>query len=715
MTQSMYSQYWYRVAHVRPRIRDHIQLHRHYYRGRRSYMLQDESSGAFHSFSPEVYVLIGQMDGKRTIDEIWETTLEKLGEDAPGQEETLHLLGQLHAADILQCNITPDILEVFQRYRNKRRQDWKQRLTNPMFLRLPLWDPHKFLTRWMPLVRPLFSWGGFALWALVVLLGTVYAGIYWEPITADIVDRMLNPWNLVIMAITYPVVKLLHEFGHAFATRLWGGEVHEMGIMFLVLMPIPYVDATASAGFPQKHRRFLVSAAGMMVELFLASLALFVWINVDTGIVSAVAYNIMLIGSISTLFFNGNPLLRFDGYYMLADAVEIPNLSVRAKRYLNYLAMRYLYGMDEVSSPVSAHGEAAWFALYGVASFVYRMAIIAVIILYIAGKFFFVGVMLAIWAVILQIVLPLVRHIKFLLNDGRLQQQRTRALGVTAAGLVLVGVILFAIPAPLWTMTEGVVWLPEKSRIRAGTDCFVTAVLAQTDSAVKSGDPVVTCEDPLLSAEVMVLDARLQELRAQHTQAMTDAPVEALSIMQDIQALNEQLNEARRRMGELVLRSTADGQLVIPMSSDLEGRYVHRGATLAYVINDAASRARVVVTQADIGLVRQRTSGVELRMAGKPGQAIAASVHSEVPAASDELPSKALGTSGGGMIPVDPADESGTRALATLFQFELELEENLPAQLYGQRVYVRFDHGAEPLGIQWQRSLRQLFMREFGV
>ena len=102
-------------------------------------------------------------------------------------------------------------------------------------------------------------------------------------------------------------------------------------------------------------------------------------------------------------------------------------------------------------------------------------------------------------------------------------------------------------------------------------------------------------------------------------------------------------------------------------------------------------------------------------MAGKPGQAIAATVHSEVPAASDELPSKALGTDGGGMIPVDPADASGTRAMATLFQFELELQQSLPAQLYGQRVYVRFDHGAEPVGIQWQRSLRQLFMREFGV
>ena len=715
MAKSMYSQYWYRVADIRPRIRDHIQLHRHYYRGRRSYMLQDEATGAFHSFSPEVYVLVGQMDGKRSIDEIWETTLEKLDDDAPGQEETLHLLGQLYAADILQCDITPDILEVFDRYRHKKRQDWKQRLINPMYLRLPLWDPHRFLTRWLPLVRPLFSWGGLAVWAIVVLLGTIYAGIYWEPITADIVDRVLNPWNLVIMVITYPLVKLLHEFGHGFATRLWGGEVHELGIMFLVLMPVPYVDATSSAGFPQKSRRFLVSAAGMMVELFLAALALFVWINVETGIVSAVAYNIMLIGSVSTLFFNGNPLLRFDGYYMLADLIEIPNLSGRAKRYLSYLVMRYLYAMESASSPVAAPGEAAWFAFYGIASFVYRMFIMAVIILYVAGQFFFVGVMLAAWAVILQIIMPLTRHARFLLKDDRLAQHRSRALGVTSAGMVMLGVLLFVIPAPHSTLAEGVVWLPEQSRIRAGGDCFVTDVLVQTGTVVQNGDAVMSCEDPLLSSEVSVLNARLQEVRAEHTLAMLEDPVEAMSIMQDMQAVAEELDEARRHLEELVLRSPADGELVIPMAVDLEGRFVRRGETLAYVINDAASHARAVVTQADIGLVRQRTEGVQIRMAGRPGQAIAARVHSEVPAASDELPSKALGTSGGGLIPVDPADESGTRALTSLFQFELELQQDLPAQLYGQRVYVRFDHGGEPLGIQWQRALRQLFMRDFGV
>ena len=711
----MHSQHWYRVADIKPRLRGHISLHRHYYRGNRCYLLQDEASGAFHRFGPEVYEMVGQMDGVRTVDEIWEETLDRLGDDAPGQDETMHLLGQLHAADILQCDLTPDALEVFHRYRHKQRQDWKQRVLNPMSLRLPLWDPDRFLLRWLPYLRPVFSWAGLAVWLLVVATGTVLAGLHWESITADIVDRVLNPWNLVIMFFTYPCIKLLHEFGHAFATRLWGGEVHEMGIMFLVLMPIPYVDATAAAGFREKRRRLAVSAAGMMVELFLAALALVLWINVETGLVSAIAYNVMLIGSVSTLFFNGNPLLRFDGYYLLADAIEIPNLAVRSKRYLSYLLLRYLYGMQDVSSPVAARGEAAWFTVYGIASFAYRMLIMFTIILYLAGKFFVVGVLLAIWAIVLQIIMPVARHIGFLFRDGRLQYQRVRALGVAGGGVLLLAGSLFLIPAPLWTMAEGVVWLPEQSRVRAGADCFLTTMLVEPDTQVVPGQPLMACEDPLLEARVAVLAANLQELQAEHAFAQSDNPVEAESLKQDMAAVAEELADARRQLDELVLRSPAAGQLVIPGFADLQGTYVRRGDTLAYILSEGVRHARVVVEQADIGLLRTQIERVEVRMAGQAGRTLTARVNNQVPAASDRLPSPALGTQGGGLIPVDPADESGLQALTSLFQVELELQEDAPGRLYGQRVHVRFEHGAEPLAMQWQRALRQLFMRRFGV
>jgi putative peptide zinc metalloprotease protein len=677
MTGAMHSEYWYRVADLKPQLRRHVQLHRHYYRGRRCYLLQDQSNGSFHRFSPEAYFLIGQLDGRQTVNALWEAAIEKLGDDAPGQEQTLQLLGELHAADALQCDLPPDSIEVFERYT--------------------------------------FGWTGFGIWLTVIVIAMALAGLHWGAITENILDRALNPWNLLILLLTYPVVKALHELGHAYATRVWGGEVHEMGIMFLVLMPIPYVDASAATAFQEKRRRIIVSAAGMMVEMFLAAAALFVWLNVETGIVSAVAYNVMLIGSVSTLFFNGNPLLRFDGYYMLADQIEIPNLATRANRYLSYLVLHYVHGMQDASSPVETHGEAAWFTFYGLASFIYRMFIMCVILLYVAGKFFIVGVLLALWAATLQLVLPLVRHVGFLLKDPRLQYKRPRALTVTGLGVALLAGLLFFVPAPLWTMAEGVVWLPEQSRIRAGADCFITYTLVEPGDPVKQGQAVFICDDPLLAAEVALLEARLRELEAQHTLKATEDRSEADSLRQDIEAVEAELAQARTELDDLLIKSTSSGTLIVPRADDLPGSFVHKGQILAIVDNDMDARARVVVTQNEIGLIRQRTRDVEVRIVDNPGEVITASIRQEVPAASGELPSKALGTRGGGTIPVDPNDESGTRALTSMFQFELALDKVSATDHFGQRVYVRFNHGSEPLALQWQRSLQQLFMRKFGV
>jgi len=260
-----------------------------------------------------------------------------------------------------------------------------------------------------------------------------------------------------------------------------------------------------------------------------------------------------------------------------------------------------------------------------------------------------------------------------------------------------------------------VVWLPEQSRVRAGADCFVRVMLAEPDAQVTPDQPLMECEDPLLEARVAVLEANLQELQAELAFAQSDNPVEAASIKQDMAAAAEELADARRQLDELVLRSPAAGQLVIPGYADLEGTFVHRGDTLAYILNEGVRHARVVVEQGDIGLLRQRIERVEVRIAGQAGRTLPARVNNEVPAASDRLPSPALGTRGGGLIAVDPADESGLQALTSLFQFELELQEDVPTQLYGQRVHVRFEHGNEPLAMQWQRALRQLFMRRFGV
>ena len=677
-------------------------------------MLQDPSNNRQHRFNKSAYFIIGMMDGNRTVQQIWDAAIAALGDDAPTQDEVIRLFGQLHFTDVLQSDISPDTLEMLDR-RDKHRGKWKQRLMNPFALRFPLIDPDRFLIKWMGLVKPFFGRAGLLLWLLVVGSAFILAVVNWPELTRNMADRVLTPQNLFLLWLVYPFVKLLHELGHAFAVRIWGGEVHEMGIVLLAFTPIPYVEASASGAFPDKRKRMAVAAAGMTVELFVAALALFLWLNIESGQVSAIAYNVMLIGGVSTLLFNGNPLLRFDGYYVLADLIEIPNFSGRSTSYLGYLLQRYVFGIEDTASPVTSDGERPWFVIYGITSFFYRMFVLAALTLFVSSKFFFVGIFIAVWALFTQIFLPLIRNSYKFYNSIGGRRRRTRFITASAIIAVVATILLFVVPVPLRTNVQGVVSLPEYSRVRVGTDCFISEILIPDGSMVQSGDPLLRCEDPFLESEVRVLEANLKESKARYNAENLRARVQRDILRENIISAKADLNRTRERMDELIVLSPNQGLFVLPEADNLPGRFVKQGALLGYIMGASASTVVVVVGQADIALVREHTTGVQLRLAGNLDKPFTVSIDREIPAASDCLPSPVLGTTGGGCIPVDPSDPKGVRTLTKTFQFEIKLPIDQSNSRIGERVYAMFEHGYEPIALQWFRSLRQLFLSRFHV
>lgn len=711
---SLYSTYWYRVEQIKPLLRPHTRLFRHFYRGQTWYVLQDPSSNRQHRFNKIAYYLISRMNGRRTVAEIWNNANETLGDDAPTQDEIIQLLGELHAADVMQSDIPPDTSELFQR-QEKHRAKWKQRLTNPFALRFPLVDPDQFLERWQHLVQPFICRIGLVVWLLIVGSAFVLAVLNWPELTRNMADRILRPENLLVLWLVYPLVKLLHELAHAFVTKIWGGEVHEMGIMLLALTPIPYVEASSSATFPDKKRRMAVAAAGMGMELLIASLALFLWLNIESGRVSTVAYNVMLIGGVSTLLFNGNPLLRFDGYYILADWLEIPNLAQRSTRYLGYLLKRYLFGLEEARSPVTEAGERPWFVMYGIAAFCYRMFVLGALALFVSTKFFFIGVIIALWAFSSLIVLPACRHSSRLYNSIGGRRRRTRFIFATAGIVAATAVLLFIVPTPLKTKAEGVVSLPEQSRLRVGTDCFITDLLVPDGSMVEAGDALIRCEDPYLESELDVLEANLEEAKARYDGEPMQSRVKREILKKEIHSVAVDLSRTRQRIDELIMRSPNRGRFILPQEQRLVGRFVTQGTLLGYVMGDSESTVVVVIDQSDIALVREKTRWVELRLAGSLDKLHTTGVDRQVPAASDRLPSPVLGIPGGGSIPVNPEDSQGLQTLKKTFQFEFRLAIPQDSVRVGERVYALFDHGYETIAMQMFRSVRQLFLRRFHV
>jgi len=714
MADSMFSSSWYRIAGLKPRLRNHVQISRHHYRGKLWYVLQDRSSSQNHRFTPEVYFVLSLMDGERNFQTIWNLSLEQLGDDAPTQDEMVKLLGQLHSSDLLLCDVPPDTLELFHRFEKKKKVKWKQKFSSPLSIRIALWDPDAFLERWLFLILPFAGWLGKLIWMSIMTIAVVLAASNWPDLSKGVADRIMAPSNLLLLFFIYPIVKFFHEMGHAFSAKVWGGEVHEMGIMLLVFMPIPYVDASSAWSFRDRKKRVVVGAAGMGVELFLAALALFVWLTVEQGMVRAVAYNIMLIGGVSTLFFNGNPLLRFDGYYIFSDLIEIPNLSSRANNYIGYLFQRYLFSV-QLNSPASCTGEKVWFICYGLASFIYRMLISFTIILFVAGKFFFMGVIFALWAGFSMIILPIYKQLKFLLTSPVIQRQRLRAI-TTSFGLVTTLLsVLFLFPVSLSSYAEGVVWLPEQAKVRAQTEGFVLKVHAKPFSKVEKGDVLLELEDQMLISRQQILNYRIDELKAQYKAAWMEDQVHAQILKEQIDVAKVELSQIVDLIDELVLRSPSDGQFVAPHAEDLMGSFLNKGDLAAYIVNYPMTTIRTVVTQDDIGLVRDLTQSVQVRLAGNTKIFYDAKIIREVPAASDMLPSPALGYMGGGLIPVDPTSAEGDKAYEPVFQFELEFPAEANARFLGERVYVRFDFGSEPLAWQWFRLARKLFLRQFSV
>lgn len=714
-TEAYLSASWYRVASLRPALKSQARIRRHRFRSEVWYVVQDPASGRFNRFTPAAYQLLGLMDGRRTMDEVWTTAIEQLGDDTPSQDEVIRLLSQLHAADLLHCEVSPDSAELFERFERQNRARQKSNWRNPFSIRFPLWNPDRFLSRTLPFLQPFFSWWGALLYGAVLGMGVALAALHWPELAENLSDRVLATENLVVLWLCFPVVKFLHELGHGYATKAGGGEVHEMGVMLLVFTPVPYVDATAASGFRSKWRRVLVGAAGMLTEVFIASLFMLVWVAAEPGWLRAVAFNVILIAGVSTIVFNGNPLLRFDGYYMLSDLIEIPNLASRGNQYWRYLAERYVFRMAHVEPPPLAAGERRWFLFYAPAALTYRTFVLVAIVLYIAAEWFFIGVALAIWGAVMMLVWPILKFVGYLLSLPRLARARQRAIAISGLAFALLLGFLLAVPMPFRIQAEGVVWLPAEAHVRAGADGFVRSVLVRPAAEVMPGMPLVESHDPVLTAQLRVAEARIAELEARLNFQLFAERVQAEITRQELMRERAHYEHLFERAQALVARSAVGGRFVIERPGDLPGRFFRKGDLLGYVVQDQRRTVRVAVAQDDVDLVRSRLVRVDVRPAERLADAYPATLVRAVPAAKDQLPSAALSSEGGGKIAADPRDPKGGKSLASTFQFDLELPAEAPGDNYGGRAHVRFVLEPEPLAQQWYRRLRQVFLAQFHV
>lgn len=706
-------QLWRALQGSHLRLADQVEFSEQIQRGQLWVVVHDPVRNLSYKTTPEIHQLLSALNGQLTLREILAHRPELTAIFAD-PSAALNTLAQLLEAGLLLGDFHYDYAEEITKHRDKQRTLGRLRWQRPWMLKLPLFNPDASLT-WL-YQKTWFIWTrtGLVIWLFTVLVAAILLLDHISHLQQFWSTRFLDPVNLALLLVVYPCLKALHELAHGLTTKKWGGQVYEVGLMFLVFMPVPYVDASASARFTGKYSRMLVAASGVMTELFCAAIALFIWLASDSVLVRDICMNVMIIGAISSVLFNGNPLLRFDGYYVLSDALEIPNLSTRANLYLKSRWQKMVLGVEPIKLTL-APGEKKWLLLYGVMSGSYRLVLSFIIAFYIAGHYFFVGVLLGVWALILQMVLPLYKGLSGTFASAKTHSQQRRFWLVHGVLAMTLYALLFVVPVRQATDAQGLIAVEGAHQIKAGAEGFLMQTLVHSGDRVTAGQPLAILQNTSLPAELKAVQAQIAEQEVLLSHYLTQDPTQAGFYRDELQRLRQQERDLRDDLANLTVRSAVAGRVEIPQQDNLPGRYLSKGDLIGHVLSPQGYSLVALVPErlGDqlLGDVRE----IRVKSHSDPHHIYQGADLRPVPLASAQLPDALLGSLRGGGIAVDTSDTTGTRALQAYFQVQMSLQLTEYQVPPAGRADVLLIHRSEPTGKRWWRQLRLLLLDRFQV
>lgn len=710
---------WPRVAPLVPRLRTCVKVRFRPQRDGIRALLVDQRTGHHHLVDPAAWHVLCQMDGERSLAQIWRTvqaTTHGNGTpvEMPTQQELIDCLVALDSAGLLLCDEAPDIAAVIRGHEQATRQR-QQAAAHPLAWRVPLPDPSRWLAPLAgigaALMHPVTALGALAL----VVLALLQAGIHERELAALAAQRMGQPHFWLLAWALYPLVKGLHELGHALAVRHFGGEVRHVGIAFLYLMPAPYVDSSAASGFTSRGQRMAVSAVGVALELTLAAVGLIVVLAVQPGLLRDVALALTVVGGVSTVLANANPLVRMDGYHLLVDTLDLPNLATRSRRHGLALLQHLLLGPGAAAMPPKPVRlvERVLLPLYAPVSWAFMLVMGALAAIWMADLAPWPAAVVATLVIWSQLLAPAWRGLRWVLVDNAAVHRRARAIGLCSAAALLAALALF-VPMPQTVTAYGIVMPVPESALRATWDGFARAVLQRDATMVSLDTPVLDLVDDRLPLELARVHAARVDSETQATALQLSDPARSRrAALEAERLLSEELlwTEIKARM-----RMTAprEGTLHWVQPNTLAGRWVRRGELLGHVLRaDDPVTVRVAVPAAQwsefdarVRVVRVRSPDLDAPVwrARWPGRAEAPTHH---------LPDAALGLAAGGWIETDPADSEGLRTLEPVVSMLL----NVPGQTsrwLGQRVTVHFELEPAALAGRLVKAVQRTLLRHWG-
>lgn len=681
-------------------------------RDRDGYILEDTTRGKFFRLGLAEYAFIAALDGTTTVLDAIER----------GRQSVDQPLTPQSAAAILNWLASAGLLEQTARAaaesstRTLQKAAWWQ---NPIYIRIPLVAPDPILDR----LAPYMSWIGSKWTLMATVILTVISSLVVLP-NADLLvgslHSVFSPGGSLTLVLSWVVLKVLHEMGHGLVCRRYGASSREAGVMLLLFMPIPYIDVTSSWRLGDRRQRIHIAAAGVLVELLVASLASFVWIATEPGVSHQLAANVVLMASITTILFNANPLMRFDGYYILSDALDVPNLYGQCQGWLRSTLRRRLLGLPAPAQQLPPR-LATFMRVYAVSALFWRMSVYAGILIAAALLWEGAGVVLAAFAVITWFAIPIVRWVRstFGGQEGNSRPNMARLAVVLGGGVALIAMVGLALPWPGAAASAAVVDYAPMWVLRAPADAWVERLFIQSGQYVEKGAVLAELRNEDLDLDAARLRVHIQRTALVVSQLEKEGRnAEAQAQRERQRGFEEQLEELQKQRELLYIRAPAAGRVVSPRVGDLLGTYARKGQELVSIGNERKKEVLIAATQDDLDKLSHRV-GLPVRIATAGGDSIVGRLERVKPRASTRPLHAALTAAAGGPLTVERVaansrDEAkdDVKLLQPYFEAVVPLAPAAAERLAaGQTVRVYLNAGRDSIAAHFWKSATSWFRK----
>lgn len=680
------------VRQLKVTLRSDLKTTRQLHQNTPVYVVHDPVSFRTHRLSVFQYRTLASISPDLTIGENFQAAVAKGDFDA--DEESLYheLITSFSRLSLIVLPVANGA-KLFEQHTKMKQLKRRGKLLGALFLQIPLVRPDEFLTRTVGRISWVFTRQFLVVW----LLGMLAAGF----IVVSRIDDLVQPLNGILATNNLPFLwlafvglKIWHELGHGYACKVFGGYVPEMGTILIAGTPAAYVDATAAWSFPEKYKRLVVMCGGMFFESLVFIPGVFVWAFASSPMLSSCAYQLVVMASLVTVLFNANPLMKFDGYFILCELIGIQNLRPRADAQIKRLLTRATLGLKRPAEEASLSTK-FWLVAYGISATIYKFSLVISIAVMIAMKFPLVGLVLAAFHVITTVGSGAIKMTRFLLQSKETEPVRGRARLV--AGLVLVGLPLLSlvVPVPFGVVTQGVVGAEHEHFLNVDSPGEFDAALVTAGQQLTADSPVAVLQNTRLREELQLSVARLQnaELRWQvlHDVDMLAAQQEQAAIAE----LKKEVAELQRRVDRLTMTCPEAGKVVRLIDAGQQGRFLEPGTLLAVVV-DGRPLMRTWLNEDQMGSIQQAVgTEVGIRIPGRSTTTYSGKIVSIEPAAEKVFDKTALTYIAGGEILVNPATG---RPMEPIFQIDIAPSEDaLSLTEHGARINVKLPRRYESI------------------